>query len=98
MKLVEDWKQAWRWISVNCMVLASVLQGAWLYVPEDLRQSLPHGIVHILTIAILALGVVGKEKREKVQKIYNSFDSFNNSELIILSKKLYYYFKVKEEL
>lgn len=60
LRLVDDWKQAWKWISVNCMVLATALQGAWMGVPEDLRGSMPHNIINLITIAILALGLAGR--------------------------------------
>lgn len=60
MKLVEDWKCAWRWISVQAMVLAGALQGAWLFIPDDMKSSIPHGIVQGVTIALLVLGVAGR--------------------------------------
>ena len=60
MKLVADWKDAWKWISVNCMVIATAIQGAWVYVPEDMRTSLPPNLVHFLTIGLLAVGVAGR--------------------------------------
>lgn len=60
MKLVEDAKQAWRWFSVQSMVLAAALQGAWVYIPDDLRHNIPSSVVQGVTIALLALGVVGR--------------------------------------
>ena len=41
MKLIEGWKSAYRFISVQAMVLAGVIQGVWIYVPDDLRASVP---------------------------------------------------------
>lgn len=60
MKLVADWKQAWKWISVNCMVIAAAIQGAWLYIPEDMKTSVPQSWVHVLTIGLLIAGVAGR--------------------------------------
>lgn len=60
MTFVENAKQAWRWFSVQAMVLAGALQGAWLYTPDDLRASIPHGLVQGITIALLASGVAGR--------------------------------------
>lgn len=60
MKLVANWKRAWRWISVQVMVLAGALQGAWMFVPDDLRTSIPHGIVQGFTLVLLVLGVIGR--------------------------------------
>ena len=41
------------------MSLAIAITGAWMGIPDDLRQSVPHGIVEVMTMAILALGLVG---------------------------------------
>ncbi|NMM21859.1 MAG: hypothetical protein HHJ15_18220 [Rhodoferax sp.] len=60
MKLVDDFKQAWRWLSVQSMVLAGAVQGAWLYLPDDMKASIPPNIVQAVTLALLALGVAGR--------------------------------------
>lgn len=60
MKLVDEWKQCWKWLSVHCMTLGAAIQGAWLYIPEDMKQSMPPQLVTVVTIALLALGVFGR--------------------------------------
>ena len=60
MKLVDDAKQAWRWFSVQAMTLAAAIQGAWVFVPDDMRATLPPGAVQWLTIGLLAMGVAGR--------------------------------------
>ena len=60
MTFVENAKHAWRWFSVQAMVLAGALQGAWMYVPDDLRASIPPALVQGITIALLAAGVAGR--------------------------------------
>lgn len=60
MKLVPNWSRAWRWLSVQAMVVAGALQGAWMFVPDDLRTSVPHGVVQGFTIVLLVLGVIGR--------------------------------------
>jgi hypothetical protein len=64
-ELVEDWRGAWRWLSVNCMVLAAALQGAWLYIPEDMKASVPPHITSAATILLLVLGVIGRLKKQQ---------------------------------
>ena len=59
-ELVEDWNQAWKWASVNCMALAAAVQGAWLYIPNDMKASIPQKLVSGVTIALLVLGVIGR--------------------------------------
>lgn len=68
MKLVEDWKDCYKWMSVNCMVVAGSIQGAWVYIPDDLRASVPQKLVTAITIGLLALGVIGRLlKQDKPQ-------------------------------
>lgn len=60
MKLVNDWKQAWRWISVNCMIIAGAIQAAWMSISDDMKAVIPHNMVEYVTIALLLFGVVGR--------------------------------------
>lgn len=60
IKLVDDWKSAWKWVSVNCMLVATALQGAWIYVPEDLRDDVPHWLISAITMFILVSGIAGR--------------------------------------
>ncbi len=60
MQLIPNWKQAWRWASVNCMASAAIIQTTWISIPDDLRETMPHNIVHIITILLLVLGIGGR--------------------------------------
>jgi protein-S-isoprenylcysteine O-methyltransferase Ste14 len=60
MKLVEDAKQAWRWISVQAMALALAVQGAWEVLPPEMKASIPPQYVTWLTLALLVLGLAGR--------------------------------------
>jgi len=40
MKLIDEWNKAWRMLSVQAMTVAGALQGAWLYLPDDMRSSM----------------------------------------------------------
>lgn len=60
MSLVDDWKSAWRWFSMNCMVIATAIQGAWVYIPDDLRANVPAHLISTVTILLLTLGIVGR--------------------------------------
>lgn len=60
MKLVSDWRKAWKWISVQCMTLALVVQPVWLTLPDDLRASAPSWIMHGVTALLLIGGIIGR--------------------------------------
>lgn len=60
MTFVENAKQSWRWLSMQAMTLAGALQGAWMYVPEDMKVTVPKNVVHWITLALLLAGVFGR--------------------------------------
>lgn len=57
MKLVANWKQGWRWLSVHLMALGAAIQGAWLAVPDTMRSFLPDKWSHIAALVTFAAGI-----------------------------------------
>lgn len=68
MKLIDDAKHAWRWFSVQAMVIAGALQGAWLFIPPEMQASIPRNIVQGVTLALLVFGVAGRLVQQKPKK------------------------------
>jgi len=60
MKLAKNWRKLWRAFSVQSMVAAASIQGAWSQLPHDLKSSIPESAVQWVTVAILVLGVMGR--------------------------------------
>jgi hypothetical protein len=60
MKLVDDARRCWRWISVQAMVVAAAIQGAWVFIPDDMRESFPKNWVQGVTAALLLFGIAGR--------------------------------------
>lgn len=60
MKFVENIKQAWKWISMQMMVLALALQTAWELAPSDLKSMMDPTLVYGITVVILVMGVIGR--------------------------------------
>jgi len=44
MKLIDEWRQSWRWLSVQFAGLSAVVLTAWLALPEDIKSAVPDGI------------------------------------------------------
>lgn len=65
MKLVDDWRDCWKWLSVHCLALNALILYSWEYIPEELREELPRGAV---AGVMLALGVFGRIKKQKDKK------------------------------
>lgn len=58
--LVDGAKNAWRWWSVQAMALAGAIQGAWVFLPEDLKTRAPDELVSVVTAVLMVLGIVGR--------------------------------------
>lgn len=60
LKLVDDWRNARKWISVNCMALAATIQTTWALIPADMKTSISPDWITRATVALLVLGVIGR--------------------------------------
>jgi hypothetical protein len=60
MKLIDEWKQAWRMFSVQAMAAGVALQGAYVAMPDTFQQLIPHEWMHYISIALLVLGLFGR--------------------------------------
>lgn len=60
MKLIDNWRKAYKMLSVQAMTVAGAIQGAWVYIPDDMKAHIPSGWVTALTIGLLAFGIVGR--------------------------------------
>ncbi len=58
--LVENWKGAWRWFSLQAMALVVAVQGAWAAMPDDLKQHFPTWLVTAVSVGLLLLGIGGR--------------------------------------
>jgi hypothetical protein len=60
MRLVPNWRDSWRWISVHVLALSIALQGALLAMPYDIRAYLPEWLTHYVAIILLLVGIAGR--------------------------------------
>lgn len=60
MRLVADWRRAWRWFSVQAMVGSGALLAAWTVLPDDLKAHLPDEVMRGAALLVLCLGVAGR--------------------------------------
>lgn len=65
MRLVPEWRSAWRWFSLQAMVLVAALQGAWTALPDDLKAHVPARAVTAISIALLLLGIGGRLVKQR---------------------------------
>ena len=60
MKLITNWRSAWRFFSVQAQALALAGIGAWQVLPDDLRAAVPGPVAVGASMALLVLGIVGR--------------------------------------
>lgn len=65
MKLVDDWKQAWRWYSVQAPAIGLALIAAWQALPEEVRASFTAGQLQVAGAVLLALTLGGRLVAQK---------------------------------
>lgn len=59
MKLVENWKSAWKWISIQIAALAAAIQAAILAFPS-VKDYLSDTITHWVGLVLLLSLIVGR--------------------------------------
>lgn len=60
MKLIDNYRQCWRMWSIQAMVIAGAIQGAYIALPADMQEMVPDNWMRILTFVVLGLGAVGR--------------------------------------
>ena len=60
IRLVPDWRRAWRWYSVNCPMLAVALLGTWATLPDAMQSAFTQGQLQAMAIGLIVLGVGGR--------------------------------------
>jgi hypothetical protein len=59
MKLIEDWKKAYRWFSIQLFAVIGAIGLAWPLMPADLKAYLPADILPYLSAAAF-LGIIAR--------------------------------------
>lgn len=57
MKLVADWRKAYKWWSVRLAALLAVMPIVWMNLPPDVKAMIPDGW-HIWIVSMVSLGVI----------------------------------------
>lgn len=64
MKLVPNWREGWKWLSIQLVALGIALQGAILAFP-DLKDWLGDQASHAVGILVLAGVALGRFKDQR---------------------------------
>ncbi len=59
MKLVDNWKQAWKWFSMWAFGVIAAIPTVWLSLPEDTKKMIPDSWEKWIFVGIAAVSVIG---------------------------------------
>ncbi len=60
MHLIPDWRQAWRWFSVQALALLVALPLVWVSLPADAKAFLPDSFEPWVLVLVAIGGLVGR--------------------------------------
>ena len=60
MRLVPDWRAAWRWFSVQALAAIVMLPVVWASLPTDVKAWLPDGAEPWVLATLAVAGIVGR--------------------------------------
>ena len=60
MRLVPDYRDAWRWFSVQAFAILAALPLVWLNLPPDIKAFIPPKYGVYIAAAIALGGLVGR--------------------------------------
>lgn len=60
MKLVDDARSAWRWLSMQIPAANTAFLATWALLPQKFQDALPMPWVIGIAVVLLVLGMVGR--------------------------------------
>lgn len=60
LKLIADWKQAWKWFSMWSMGASTAFLSTWALLPAKFQDSIPQNVVIGIAVGLLAIGMAGR--------------------------------------
>jgi polyferredoxin len=70
MKLVDNWRQAWKWVSIHALWVAGVLPSVWESLPHRWQDIVPVNVLAIATGVTAVIGIVGRLVQQPVPPPY----------------------------
>lgn len=60
MKLVSDWRKAWKWHSTQLLAVIAALPIVWMQLPPDVKDMVPESWMPYIVTFIAAGAIVGR--------------------------------------
>jgi len=60
MSLIPNWREAWKWFSVQALAAIVAIPFVWASLPSDLKAYVPDGAEPWVLMAIAMAGIIGR--------------------------------------
>lgn len=60
MTLIDEWKRAWRYLSVQIPAWGAMITAVWISMPADVKGNFPGWLTNSFSVAILLATIAGR--------------------------------------
>lgn len=68
MRFVPDWKQAWKWFSMQVYALILAIPVVWMGLPADVKAMVPNGWEPWVFVVLAVVGGLGRVIDQNIPK------------------------------
>ncbi|PKH22286.1 hypothetical protein CIG19_13360 [Enterobacterales bacterium CwR94] len=65
LRMVQDWRQGWRWHSTKALLALGLLPSLWLELPEAWRAEIPGSWLRLAALLVMFAGLTGRLTLQK---------------------------------
>lgn len=77
MKIIENWRKAYKWYSVHILLLFTIMPAVWEAIPHEWRDAIPPNVLAILASVMGAAGVLARLTSQEKKPDVDSTQSDN---------------------
>jgi hypothetical protein len=59
-RIVEDWRDFWRWWSMRWMAVAGAVTAAWATYPEEIKRVIPPQYMKLFLLVLIVLSIAAR--------------------------------------
>lgn len=60
MKLIANWREAWKMYSVQALAVIAALPIIWASLPEEWRAEIPSEWIKVMVVMVAIAGILGR--------------------------------------
>ena len=64
MKLVDDWKDFWKWHSTQILAILAAMPVVWAQLPPDLKAAIPDEYLPYIASLVALSGILARVKKQ----------------------------------